>query len=65
MPQSTKLVPSIRDSSPVSWIGAIGTSFLLWSGVSGRSPLTYFESRGGNCTTQVCAGLTPRNVVTS
>jgi hypothetical protein len=31
MPQSRKLVPSIRYSSPVSWIGAIGTSFLLWS----------------------------------
>jgi hypothetical protein len=26
-----KLVPSIRQSSPVSWIGTIATSLLLWS----------------------------------
>lgn len=31
MPQSKKLVLPDRYSSPVSWIGAIAASFLLWS----------------------------------
>jgi hypothetical protein len=31
MPQSRQLVPLIRYSSPVLWIGAIAASLLLWS----------------------------------
>jgi len=30
MPQSKQLLPSVRYSPTVPWIGAIATSFLLW-----------------------------------